>query len=110
MVEVVDTQEGRAVVLREFRKLEWANRNPVKFNKKKGRKQLCREDLGILMASKLNRTRQHDLVATKANCRLGCASKNIASRLREGVFLLCSVLPRLCTPTQERPKNWREHS
>lgn len=110
LVEVVDMQEGRAVIQRDFRKLEWANRNPMKFSKKKGRKQLCREDLGILMGSKLDRTRQHDLVATKANCRLGCVSKNVASRLRKGVFLLRSALLRLWTPIQERPKNWREHS
>lgn len=90
LVEVVVMPEGRAVIQGDFRKLEWTNKNSMKFNEKSGRRQLCREDLRIQMGSKLARTRQRDLEATKASRRLGCVGKNMASRLREGVLLLCA--------------------
>lgn len=85
----------------------WSELTEPHEAQKKGRKQLCREDLGILMGSKLNRTQQHDLVAIKAKGRLGCVSEKVASRLREGDFRLCSALLRLWTSVGERLKNWR---
>jgi len=37
-MEVVGMQEGRTAIQSDLRNLEWTNRNPMKFNKKKGRK------------------------------------------------------------------------
>lgn len=95
LVEVVGMQEGRAAIQRDLRRLEWANKKPVMLNKKQGRKQLGREGMGILMGNKLNRTRQHDPVATKENGRQEHSQKI------EGVFLFCFALLRLWTPRQE---------
>lgn len=63
----------------------------MKFNKKKGRKQLCREDLGILMGSKLNRTWCHDLVATEAN-KAGLCEQEHSQQVERRDFpaLLCA--------------------
>jgi len=113
----VNTLESRAVIQRDFNRLEkWAVRNFVKF--KKGKYQVlhlgwnklmqqCRlrvsclgnrfsdKDLAILEDKKLDMSQQHDLVARKANSIPGCISKTAASRSIEVILLLCLALVRL---------------
>ena len=46
------------------------------------------------MDGKLNRSHQCALTAQKANCMLVCIKSSVASRLREVILPLCSVLVR----------------
>ena len=44
------------------------------------------------MDGKLDMRQQYDLAAQKANCTLGCIQSSMASKLREVILPLCSVL------------------
>ncbi|KAK4832419.1 hypothetical protein QYF61_023098 [Mycteria americana] len=74
---------------------EWIERSPAE------------KDLGILVDEKLNVSLQCALAAQKANCMLGCITRNIASRLREVILPLYSALVRplleFCPPALGPP-------
>ncbi|GAB0194130.1 mitochondrial enolase superfamily member 1 [Grus japonensis] len=116
---VDDTKLGGAVdsvkaLQRDLDRLEnWAITNRVRFNKGKcwilhlgrgspgytyrlGDETLetshAERDLGVLVDSKLNMSHQCAQVARKANRILGCIKHGIASRSREGIVPLYTVL------------------
>jgi len=54
----------------------------------------AKKDLGVLVDGKPDLSQQGDLTAQKANHVLGCIQRSAASRAREVVLPLCSVLVR----------------
>ncbi|GAB0179987.1 mitochondrial enolase superfamily member 1 [Grus japonensis] len=112
----VDTLEGRATLWEDLDRLEeWANKNLMKFNKDKCKvlhlgkhnpgvqhrlgfiwlgNSSVERDLGVLVDSKLNMSEQCAAAAKKANRMLGCINKGIASRDKEVIIPLYSVLVR----------------
>ena len=113
--KLIDTPEGCASIQRDLTGLEkWADRNLIKFNKEKCRvlrprrsnsvhqymlgtdwleSSFAEKNLRILL-DKLNMGQQCALVVKKATVILCCTGKSIASRSREAVLPLYSVLER----------------
>jgi len=110
----VDMLEGRDAVQRDLDRLErWACAILMKFSKTKckvlhmgwgnskhkyrlGREQIesspAEKGLGVMVDEKLNMIWQCALTAKAANHTLICIQSSVASRSREGILTLCSVL------------------
>jgi len=116
---VLDTQDGRDAIQRDLGRLEMcAHVNLISFNKAKCQvphaargnthyqyrlgdegieSSPAKKDLGVPVDEKLNMSHQCAFAAQKANDILGCIKRNVASRSREVILLLCPALvgPRL---------------
>jgi len=111
----LDTLEGRDAIQGNLDRLErWACTNLMKFNKAKGKvlpmgqgnpkhrhrrgrqwiKSSPEKDLGVLADEKLNMAQQCAPTVQKTNLILGCIERRVASRSREVIPLLYSVLVR----------------
>ncbi|KAF4797047.1 POL-like protein [Turdus rufiventris] len=113
---VVDTLESKDAIQRDLDRFErWISANLMKFNKAKCKvlhlglgnpkhKYLLDgkwiksspedRDMEVLMHKELDMSHQCVLATQKANCILGCIKRSVASKLREVIIPLYSILVR----------------